>query len=950
MSGGAEVFAGAGITSQAAERGGQNGRESSAGVPANPGEGSLNVAGDGMSSRVQTGDQSDTDTIAGRALAAGQVDESANDQADDHEDLMGAGRVGEQVGDEASTGGGGVVYLGLGAGAIGAGGDDILDEQVAGSMSVERGGDAVDAADENQGGHDGNGGPATSGVPMLGGHAAFGGHTNVGGAQRGGRPASGGDDTITGGFDAWDDLPLCTTGFGGLPVQRNVPYAETDERQRLDLYLTDAPGPNPLLIWIHGGGWRQGSKNNPPLLWFRQRGYSIAAIEYRFSNSGYPAPMLDVKAAVRWLRANAAQYALDPQRFAAVGSSAGGHLAAMVGATAKVEVFDDVRLGHADVSSAVQAVVNLYGPIDLSNMRQDRLMAECPVPEDCPGCPLTSVTQLLGCTVEDCPQKAIQASPITYVHPEMPPHLTLHGLADCSVAPNQSQRLHDALLAQGVQSNLRMVNGAGHARDEVLTDETLGQLTEFLERTLRACRPESLEMNVPGSEQVRPLNACLYEACSANAERCAGDEQCVELEQCFQSCLSEGRLDCPAACLTEIGLDFNAPIVQNVHRPLYDCGQGQGCYPSRQLEDCLHNGCADLARTCEQDTDCVRLELCFQDCFNNGGRQQACIARCLGQTGIEMDDIVVTDVHRPLYQCGRPLGCYDQAFVMPGMGDGCNVQWEQGAVMRNMAYADEDPRQILDLYLTTAPGPNPLIIWIHGGGWRGGSHRAVPQPILDLRSRGYTIASIEYRLSDAPWPATVVDVKAAVRWLRARAVNYGLDPNRFVATGASAGGHLASMLGTTIGVASFEQAELGNGDVSSAVQTVVNFYGPSALLFMDIDAAGCPAGSLIHDAADSPEGLLLDCQPSTCPARAEEASPLTYVDGNEPPFLIFHGSQDCTVPTPQGQRLHDALITAGQDSTLFIVNGAGHNLNQCLADGNYDTMVQFIDRQMGVCQ
>ena len=287
---------------------------------------------------------------------------------------------------------------------------------------------------------------------------------------------------------------------------------------------------------------------------------------------------------------------------------------------------------------------------------------------------------------------------------------------------------------------------------------------------------------------------------------------------------------------------------------------------------------------------------------------------------------MVSDIHRPLFVCGRPLGCYEQDVV----DEGCDVQWNDGEVIRNLSYADVSPRQILDLYLTTAPGPNPLLIWIHGGGWRGGNHRAVPNVLLGLRERGYSIASIEYRLSDIPWPATMVDVKAAVRWLRAHAVEYAFDPNRFVAVGTSAGGHLASMLGTSIGVDRFDDMVLGYPEISSAVQTVVNFYGPTDILQMDADAADCPPGALTHDAVDSPEGLLLDCQPSACPERAAEASPITYVDGNEPPFLTFHGRQDCTVPAPQGRRC-DALIAQGRVSNLRIVDGAAI-ADECLTE------------------
>ena len=281
----------------------------------------------------------------------------------------------------------------------------------------------------------------------------------------------------------------------------------------------------------------------------------------------------------------------------------------------------------------------------------------------------------------------------------------------------------------------------------------------------------------------------------------------------------------------------------------------------------------------------------------------------------------------------------------------CAQGFANGDVLRNISYSNQNERHILDLYLSTAPGPNPLFIWIHGGGWRAGSHSRVNAQFLALRQRGYSIASIEYRLSDHPWPAPVVDVKAAVRWLRANAAQYNLDPERFIAAGSSAGGHLVSMLGTSSEVGVFEDANLGNANVSSAVQLVVNFYGPSQLDQMDPDAMAnmCPPNALFHDAADSPESTLIGCRPSQCRDRAAEASPITHIDGNEPPFITFHGTNDCTVPTPQGRRLHTALTDAGIESVLIEVDGAGHNVNECLAGDNYTRMVAFIERRIRNC-
>ena len=120
---------------------------------------------------------------------------------------------------------------------------------------------------------------------------------------------------------------------------------------------------------------------------------------------------------------------------------------------------------------------------------------------------------------------------------------------------------------------------------------------------------------------------------------------------------------------------------------------------------------------------------------------------------------------------------------------------------------------------------------------------------------------------------------------------------------------------------------------------------------MDEDAIAnmCPPNAVFHDEADSPESTLLGCRPSQGRERAAQASPITFIDGDEPPFITLHGSDDCTVPTPQGRRLHEALIDAGVESVLLEIDGAGHNVNQCLDGNNYTRMVDFIERRIRNC-
>jgi acetyl esterase/lipase len=271
--------------------------------------------------------------------------------------------------------------------------------------------------------------------------------------------------------------------------------------------------------------------------------------------------------------------------------------------------------------------------------------------------------------------------------------------------------------------------------------------------------------------------------------------------------------------------------------------------------------------------------------------------------------------------------------------------------LRDLEYARVNNKSLrLDLYLPdNATGPLPLIVWIHGGGWVSGSKDLDANgPQLWEVSRGYAVASIDYRLSlEAKFPAQIEDCKAAIRWLRAHAAQYNLDVNRIAATGASAGGHLAALLGTSANVSELEGAAGGNLDHSSRVQAVVDWFGPVDLLRMSDDSLPLPCAALDHNSPLSPESLLIGCAIQTCPNRTERANPIHYVNGDEPPFLILHGTEDCLVGPHQSERLRDALQAAGIVATLKFVEGAGHGgaefsnaENQRLVDDFFDQMLR----------
>lgn len=238
-------------------------------------------------------------------------------------------------------------------------------------------------------------------------------------------------------------------------------------------------------------------------------------------------------------------------------------------------------------------------------------------------------------------------------------------------------------------------------------------------------------------------------------------------------------------------------------------------------------------------------------------------------------------------------------------------------VLRDLAYVPNGhERQKLDLYLPAKGEKLPLIIWVHGGAWVGGSKDRCPA--LPLLAEGYAVASINYRLSQhAIFPAQIEDCKAAIRWLRANAAQYRLNPDRFGAWGSSAGGHLVALLGTAGDVQEFEVG--GHTDVSSRVQAVCDWFGPT-----DMTQMSKFKSTMDHDAANSPESKLLGGPVQERRQQAARANPITFVTKDDPPFLIMHGDQDPLVPMNQSELLAAALKQAGVEHTFHVVKGAGH--------------------------
>jgi len=245
-------------------------------------------------------------------------------------------------------------------------------------------------------------------------------------------------------------------------LEEDVEYANVaGESVRLDIVRPRGKGTHPLVIFIHGGGWTTGSKDDSKprntILRLAALGYVAASLDYRMAPSHrYPAPIEDVRCAVRWLRANAERYSIDPSRIAAIGTSAGGHLALMLANASDAKGFD--ASCPLDGPIGISGAVSAYGPTDLRSTDGYGPIG------------VVSVRMLLGGRPEGAPREAKHASPIVHVDPSDPPQLFVHGLRDTLVQPVQSRRMHAALQAAGVQSELVEVSGAPHGFAPITDD------------------------------------------------------------------------------------------------------------------------------------------------------------------------------------------------------------------------------------------------------------------------------------------------------------------------------------------------------------------------------------------------------------------------------------------------------------------------------------------------
>jgi len=671
----------------------------------------------------------------------------------------------------------------------------------------------------------------------------------------------------------------------GVKVVPDIAYRQGSSKAwRLDLAMPEESSDErrPAIVFVHGGGWRSGDKRKGnflgPALEFAAKGYVCITVNYRLSDEApMPACIEDVKCAVRWLRAHAKQYNVDPERIGAYGNSAGAHLVAMLGICPRSAGLEGDGPWQ-EYSSMVQAVVCSATP---TNFPFKRPAANEKADSASKGGFLNS---LFAGPEETLEQRLRQASPMTYVGADAPSFLIIHGNADRTVSVSQSDEFAKALWQAGAKDVTYLrIDGAGHGAFEQHIEKTGPAREAFFNRTI-------------GSKATVVLD-------DAPKIKTRIDRTSLERSNGQASDNSGGRNT--GSGIAERIMDSWLSMDKN----------SDGKITKDEAEGRLK---ANFERN---DAN--------KDGFLDRDELDALSQRLFAGRSVQSQPNQRTVPQEP----GR-----SQQAKLPA-----DTKTERDIVYARLG----DRKLLLDLYLPPrGSGLLPVIVWVHGGGWRSGSKgsggRALP--MLD---KGYALVDVGYRLSgEAIFPAQVQDCKAAVRWVRANAAKYGLDPDRIGAWGSSAGGHLVAFLGTAGDVRDYDTE--ANREYSSRVQAVCDWFGPTD--FLQMDEYSLKASRLIHDAPNSPESLLVGgpIQEEPYKSIVRKANPITYVTKDDPPFLIMHGDKDTSVPLHQSELLYEALKKANVDATLYVVKDAGHGLRD--GQDSSETLIQmvadFFDRHL----
>lgn len=262
------------------------------------------------------------------------------------------------------------------------------------------------------------------------------------------------------------------------------------------------------------------------------------------------------------------------------------------------------------------------------------------------------------------------------------------------------------------------------------------------------------------------------------------------------------------------------------------------------------------------------------------------------------------------------------------------------AEFKDVVYAEVDGKPLaLDLYIPRAGAP--LVVYVHGGAWRAGTKAdGVPTFLIDA---GFAVASLDFRQStEAPFPANVHDIKAGIRFLRAKAADYGYDTDKVLITGSSSGAHLAILVGVTNGDAALEGDVGDYADASSSVQAILSYFAATDLT--TILSLSTSFGVSVREPALK---QLLGDVPDAVPELAQQASPVYHVDANDPPLLLLHGDRDPQMPVNQSLQMLGAYKEAGLDVDFIPVHGAAHG-GPLFNEPKYtQPAVAFVQRTIG---
>jgi acetyl esterase/lipase len=311
--------------------------------------------------------------------------------------------------------------------------------------------------------------------------------------------------------------------------------------------------------------------------------------------------------------------------------------------------------------------------------------------------------------------------------------------------------------------------------------------------------------------------------------------------------------------------------------------------------------------------------------FDAGQTEATIVVRLLGDTNVEPEETFAIDLTNAR-GATVPL---DRATVVIANDD---ISYRP-PVHHTIATSDGVSLPAAFYAPVTSNGPWPVIVWVPGDR----AYDGLGGDVAALRetARGYAVVSVTYRsAANAPFPAQVFDLMAAVRWLRANAATLNVDPNRIVAWGAGTGGHLAALLGTGLGAL----------DAESRVQAVVDWNGIADVTSLQSDSLGC--GTTDWNAAGSPASQLIGCALQACPESANAAAPARYARAGAAPLLLMHGSADCLVAPRQSERLYDAWKSAGADATLRIIPFTGHDDAYWTSAAAFAEVDAFLDAKL----